>query len=252
LRLHSAAELRLAIDLGDGFRADPRKIPSSTTIFPWRAPAIPWIFPGIGRRPAGSAFLEPSTTVTQADRAAAFEAAVLPHARAAFALASWLTRDPHDAEDVVQEAWLRAFKYFDGFGGGDARSWFLTIVRNSFRRWRERHREAGPVHEVASLDEGDGDEVAAVASPADDPAQALLRESERETVNRAIGELPLDYREVLVLRELEGLSYREIAAIAAIPIGTVMSRLARARERLRARLAAADPDQRGTSREARA
>ena len=190
--------------------------------------------------------------MTQADRAAAFEAAVLPHARAAFALAHWLTRDAHDAEDVVQEAWLRAFKYFDRFAGGEARSWFLTIVRNAFHRWRERQVRAASLHADASLDPGDGEEAAAAASTADDPAQALLRASEREAVNRAIGELPLDYREVLVLRELEGLSYREIAAIVAIPIGTVMSRLARARERLRDRLAAADPEARGGDREARA
>jgi len=190
--------------------------------------------------------------VTSADRAAAFEIAVLPHARAAFSLAHWLTRDAHDAEDVVQEAWLRAFKYYDGFDGGDARAWFLAIVRNAFHRWNERSERAETVRAgKSSDDESDRDVAAAAASRADDPARLAERASERAQVNRAIGELPLDYREVVVLRELEGLSYKEIAAVVSIPIGTVMSRLARARERLRDRLAATDRDSRGDDAEAR-
>jgi RNA polymerase sigma-70 factor (ECF subfamily) len=181
--------------------------------------------------------------VTTADRAAAFEAAVLPHARAAYSLARWLARDVHDAEDVVQEAWLRAFKYFDGFDGSDARAWFLSIVRNAFHRWNERRARADTVRAgKAADDESDRDVAIAAASREDDPAHAALRASEREVVNRAIGELPVEYREVVVLRELEGLSYKEIAAVVSIPIGTVMSRLARARERLRDRLAATDRD----------
>ena len=190
--------------------------------------------------------------MTSADRAAAFESAVLPHARAAFSLARWLTRDAHDAEDVVQEAWLRAFKYFDGFDGSDARAWFLAIVRNAFHRWREQRARVDAEHAGPSADdESDRAVAAAAASRADDPARAALRESERESVNRAIGELPLEYREVVVLRELEGLSYKEIAAVVAIPIGTVMSRLARARERLRDRLAKSERDVRGGGAEAR-
>jgi RNA polymerase sigma-70 factor (ECF subfamily) len=188
-------------------------------------------------RRAGSSSVERAPDVTSADRAAAFEAAVLPHAREAFSLARWLTRDAHDAEDVVQEAWLRAFKHFDGFDGGDARAWFLVIVRNAFHRWRERRERAEAVRAgVSADDERDDAVVAAAASRADDPARAAEVASEFAAVNRAIGELPLEYREVVVLRELEGLSYKEIAAIVSIPIGTVMSRLARPRERLRNRL----------------
>src|SRR5262249_41335043 len=188
-----------------------------------------------------------------ADRVSAFESAVLPHARAAFSLARWLTRDAHDAEDVVQEAWLRAFKYFEGFEGGDVRAWFLAIVRNAFHRWREKRERIERVRADAALDdESDRAVAAAAASRADDPAETTVRASEREQVNRAIGELPLEYREVLVLRELEGLSYKEIAAIVSIPIGTVMSRLARARERLRDRIKAGDRDARGGGAEARA
>jgi RNA polymerase sigma-70 factor (ECF subfamily) len=193
--------------------------------------------------------------VTSADRAAAFETAVLPHARAAFSLARWLTRDAHDAEDVVQEAWLRAFKYYESFDGSDARAWFLMIVRNAFHRWNERRARADAVRaEAPADDERDREVAAAAASRADDPARLAERASEREQVNRAIGELPLEYREVVVLRELEGLSYKEIAAVVSIPIGTVMSRLARARERLRDRLAATgrdDRDVRGGGAEAR-
>jgi RNA polymerase sigma-70 factor (ECF subfamily) len=190
--------------------------------------------------------------VTPAERAAAFESAVLPHARAAFSLARWLTREAHDAEDVVQEAWLRAFKYFDGFDGSDARAWFLSIVRNAFHRWNERRVRADSVRAgKAADDESDRDVAAAAASREDDPARVAERASERAQVNRAIGELPVEYREVVVLRELEGLSYKEIAAVVSIPIGTVMSRLARARERLRDRLAATDRDVRGGGAEAR-
>ncbi len=167
--------------------------------------------------------------MTEPDRAEAFERVALPHLRAAFALARWLTHNEHDAEDVMQEAYLRAFKYFDGFHGSDGRTWLLSIVRNAFHSSRER-RSMLATESVDGLDDG----LAEFESSREvGPERALSLAFERERVDRAIRGLPLEFREVFVLRELEELSYKEIAAIVAIPIGTVMSRLARARERLR-------------------
>jgi RNA polymerase sigma-70 factor, ECF subfamily len=161
-----------------------------------------------------------------------FEALVLPHLDAAYNLARWLTRDPDDARDAVQEATLRAFRFFTSYKGGDARPWFLTIVRNAVSSWRERERRTEAIPFSALDREGGEPFVEALASPVDDP-EALLRRLEGEAVIDALLErLPPEFREVLVLRELEGLSYKEIAAVARIPIGTVMSRLARARQLL--------------------
>ena len=160
-----------------------------------------------------------------------FEEVVMPHVDAAFNYARWLTRNEADAEDVVQDAYVRAFKFFSSFRGDDARSWLLTIVRNT---WYGRFpRRAAGVSVVKTDENGD-----------DRPDESLNPEAlviQQETVERvrlALEELPADFREVLVLRELEGLSYKEIAAVVTIPIGTVMSRLARGRERLFAVLAA--------------
>jgi RNA polymerase sigma-70 factor (ECF subfamily) len=165
--------------------------------------------------------------LTDRDRAAAFERIALPHARAAFALARWLARDEHDAEDVVQEAYLRAFKYFESFHGTDARTWILSIVRNSFRTWREQRGARADASETV-------EELETLASEREStPEEHALRNCDREAVDRAIGALPIEFREVLVLRELEGLAYREIASVVDAPIGTVMSRLSRAREHLR-------------------
>jgi RNA polymerase sigma-70 factor (ECF subfamily) len=158
-----------------------------------------------------------------------FEQALLPHLDAAYNLARWLTRDDHDAEDLVQVAYLRALKSFGGFHGGNSRAWLLTIVRNACYTWLEQKRSRGP---ATAFDE----EIHGVESRALDPEKLLLREEDRQSVRRTVEELPLELREVLVLRELEGLSYKEIAALAGIPMGTVMSRLARARERLHQRL----------------
>ena len=154
-----------------------------------------------------------------------FEQIVLPHLDAAYNLARWLTRNDHDAEDVVQEACLRAFKFFGGFYGGDSRAWLLTIVRNTCYSWLQRNRArelTEPIdetHEDASLDFAN-------------PELRLLQDADVQMVRAALAELPIEFREVMVMRELEELSYKEIAAIADLPIGTVMSRLARGRKRL--------------------
>ena len=167
-------------------------------------------------------------------RIARFEKSVLPHLDAAYNLARWLTRNDHDAEDVVQEAYLRAFRFFDGMQGGDARPWLLAIVRNATYSWLEKNRPA----EIVPLDDAglvDSDaETAGHAAPSEsNPEVIMLQSANRKLVNQALEEIPAGYREVVVLRELEDLSYKEIAAIAGIPIGTVMSRLARGRELLR-------------------
>lgn len=163
----------------------------------------------------------------QDSRRARFEQAVLPHLDAAWDLARWLTRNDQDAGDVVQTASLRALQFFDGFQGGNARAWLLTIVRNSFYSWLQQRNRG---HEAA--DPFDEEIHSAAESGAPDPEAELLRQADSRLLRLAFESLPLPYREVMVLRELEGLSYKEIAAIAGIPIGTVMSRLARARRHL--------------------
>jgi RNA polymerase sigma-70 factor (ECF subfamily) len=152
-----------------------------------------------------------------------FEELVLPHLDAAYNLARWLTRDVNDAEDVVQDACMRALKYIGSLNAGGARAWFLTTVRHAFYDWCKRNRPA----EIAR-DDGTAIDMA-VDPDAIDPEQAFLRKAEGKALADAIAALPLAYREVLILRELEELSYKKIALIADIPIGTVMSRLARAR-----------------------
>src|SRR5438128_79776 len=163
-----------------------------------------------------------------------FEQVVLPHLDAAYNLARWLTRDDNDAQDVVQEAFTRALRYFDALKSDDARAWLLTIVRNTAYTWLEKNRPA----EVVALEDaslvGNEAEVAGHASGAEaNPEVIVLMNAQRRLVDQALEELPVSYREMLVLRELEDLSYKEIARIAGVPIGTVMSRLARGREQLR-------------------
>jgi len=154
-----------------------------------------------------------------------FEQQVLPHIDAAFNLARWLTRNDHDAEDVVQDAMLRAYRHFEGLRG-EARPWLLAIVRNACFSWMQRNRPA----ELAAGPDAEAAEAA--SAPADGPEALLARELDRRMLNKAIAALPFPFREALILRELEDLSYREIARIANVPIGTVMSRLARARRLL--------------------
>ena len=157
-----------------------------------------------------------------------FDQLVLPHLRAAFNLARWLLRSREDAEDVTQEALLRAFRFFSGFRGSDARAWLLQIVRNTCYTWMEKK---GPMGSSIEFDES------LHLSPLAGPEAQAVSGSERERLARALEQLSPRSREVLVLRELEGCSYKEIATITAIPIGTVMSTLARARERLQELLA---------------
>ena len=157
-----------------------------------------------------------------------FEQRVVPFIDDAYTLARHLMRDEHDAQDVVQEAYLRAWRFFASFRGGDERAWLLTIVRNCCYTWRRSTRVA----EVPYDDELHvGDESARSATDA-----RAISGSERDTLSAAVASLPHEFREALVLREIEGFSYREIARITGVPIGTVMSRLARARERLRSSL----------------
>ena len=161
----------------------------------------------------------------QDERLASFEDAVLPHVDAAHNLARWLTRNDSDADDVVQEAYLRAFKFFGGFHGTDGRSWLLSIVRNTSYTWMQHNRS--PQVSVP-LD----DELEDIESEDLEPEELLQQSQDTEIVRRALQELPVEYREVLVLRELEEMSYKEIAGIIDLPLGTVMSRLARGRKRL--------------------
>jgi RNA polymerase sigma-70 factor (ECF subfamily) len=164
----------------------------------------------------------------------AFDQAVLPHLDAAYNLARWLTRNNQDAEDVTQEACLRAFKYWKGFSGRDSRSWLLAIVRNTFYSWL-RQRSDQPV----LTDDGEMD---GTAGSTPDPETTLIRNVDRNTLRAALEDLAVEFREAIVLREMEGLSYKEISDIAGVPIGTVMSRLARARKRLQIYLAKTAPE----------
>ena len=161
------------------------------------------------------------------DRRRRFEAQALPHLDAAYNLARWLARSQTDAEDIVQDAMLRAFRAFDGFRGGEIRPWLLAIVRNCWRdagAAQARRRQIG-------LSDAEADRVATDAAGPDDLAAAA---SDARLLDALIAALPEEFREVLILREMEDLSYREIAEATGVPIGTVMSRLARARGLLRA------------------
>ncbi len=160
-----------------------------------------------------------------------FEAVVLPHLDAAYNLARWLTRDRAMAEDVVQEAMLRALTYFASFRGGNPRAWLLQIVRNAAYASRGLERGVQPVT-IGEAKEPGAVSAEALVSDADDPEAALIRAREACDVRRMIAKLPVELREPLVLRELEDLSYKEIAEITRTPIGTVMSRLFRARRLL--------------------
>jgi RNA polymerase sigma factor (sigma-70 family) len=155
-----------------------------------------------------------------------FRAIVLPHLDAAYGFARWLTRDPMTAQDLAQEAMLRALRYFHAFRGEEARPWLLRIVRNTWTDLRARNGAADRPIEEAEDRPADGP----------DPEQSALAGDRRRQLAAALAALPADAREILVLREIEDLSYKHIAAVLDLPIGTVMSRLARAREKLAAEL----------------
>jgi RNA polymerase sigma factor (sigma-70 family) len=159
-----------------------------------------------------------------------FQQEIVPHLDAAYNFARFLSRNPDAAQDIVQEAFLRAYRGFDGYQGGDARAWIFTIVRNCYYNWLiDRRRKARMEIDVHRSDDSGEFSIDDVPSEEDTPDMALLRSSEASTVRLVLNKLPRSLREVLVLRELEGLSYRQIAETVAMPIGTVMSRLARAR-----------------------
>jgi RNA polymerase sigma-70 factor (ECF subfamily) len=158
-----------------------------------------------------------------------FESLAMPHVDAAYNLARWLTHNDHDAQDVAQEALVRAMRYMGGFRGDSARAWLLQIVRHTCYSWLKDNRPA----EKISLDDADDAWLDIAAPAADEPHSLAMRKADRLQINAAIAALPVAFREVLVLRELEELSYNDIARIAEVPLGTVMSRLARARGLMR-------------------
>ena len=160
-----------------------------------------------------------------------FERLVLPHLDAAYNLARWLARNDEDARDIVQEAIMRALRYFHGFRGENARPWLLQIVRHASFAWLQERRPSEP---GATADAAEPH-----APTQDEPLAAVLERDERRRVNAALSALPVHYREILVLRELEDLSYRDISMVVDVPLGTVMSRLARARQLMRDALTSA-------------
>src|SRR5208282_293782 len=155
----------------------------------------------------------------------AFEQAVLPHLDAAYNLARWLTRNEQDAQDAVQEAYLRALRFFPSFRGDNARAWLMKIVRNACYTWLHANR---PLQEAAEFDEN----LLPPDSCTPNPEEALLQSDNDALVRKALEKLPRNFREVIILREFEGMSYKEIAEITGMPAGTVMSCLSRARDRL--------------------
>ena len=176
-------------------------------------------------------FKESEQSHAQKAEMASFEDVMLPHLDAAHNLARWLLRNEEDAQDVVQEAYLRAFKSFGGFHGSNGRAWLLTIVRNTSYTLLKKNRA---VDLTTTFDE----EIHASGDESASPAIIVEHAEDAELITKAMDQLPADFREILVLRHQEGLSYKEIADIAQIPPGTVMSRLARARAKLREYLAA--------------
>jgi RNA polymerase sigma factor (sigma-70 family) len=169
-----------------------------------------------------------------AARSRRFQQLALPHLDAAYNLARWLCGNTNDADDVVQEAFMRAFRFFDTFRGDSARPWLLAIVR---RTWYTEWRRRASSHEMVEFDDTMDDATfEGWSTGGADPQTLLIRDEDTKLVHDALAKLPVEYREVLILRELEEMGYREIAMVADVPIGTVMSRLARGRRKLAALL----------------
>ena len=164
------------------------------------------------------------------NKLASFEAAILPHLSSAYNYARFLLQNESDAEDVVQESYLRAFKYFQGYHGGDSRAWLLTIVRNTSYNLLQQNRSRQLVDSIDETEVLDTSEYS-------NPETVLRQRIDEDLLKQAIEELPINFREVLILREMEELSYKEIGTLCDLPLGTVMSRLARARARLQDKLA---------------
>jgi RNA polymerase sigma-70 factor (ECF subfamily) len=162
----------------------------------------------------------------EANKLALFEQTMVPHLNAAYNLARWLTRNQHDAEDLVQEAYLRAFRFFDGFHGGDGRAWLLAVVRNTCLTWLGR--KTGRASAIVEFNE----QVHGTGGDEENAEEALVKNAKINSLRNCVESLPVEYREIIVMRELEELSYREISEVAGVPIGTVMSRLSRGRVRL--------------------
>jgi RNA polymerase sigma factor (sigma-70 family) len=164
--------------------------------------------------------------LTSQEKLCRFEEKISPHLKSAYNLAKWLTHSHEDAEDVVQEAFLRAFSAFEGFRGEEAKPWLLTIVRNTAMTWLKRNRNP-------SVTIGFDDPVEDPIERSPDAEELLMISCDREQVRQALEQLPSDFREAIVLREMEGLSYREISTTIGVPLGTVMSRLSRGRDWLK-------------------
>jgi RNA polymerase sigma factor (sigma-70 family) len=177
------------------------------------------------------------------DSTARFERIVQPHLGDAYALARWITGDRADAEDVVQEACLRAFRAIGGYAGGNTRAWILTIVRNTAYTWLAKNRSAvvTTVDDLAATESANaGQSVSSASDYGSNPEAELIAKADAARLEAAITALPPQFRDTLVLRDIQGLDYREIAAVTEVPVGTVMSRLARARQRLIEAIAADD------------
>jgi RNA polymerase sigma-70 factor (ECF subfamily) len=175
---------------------------------------------------ASDARIVNNSEINPESRLRLFEEIILPHLNAAYNLARWLTRNEHDAQDVVQEAYLRAFRFFDSYRGGDGKAWLLEVVRNTCFTWRRREKR--------NLTTVVFDEAAHTSGGVypSNQEEALVDAANRTILQDCIERLPEGFREVLVMRDLEEMSYREIAEVASLPTGTVMSRLSRARKRL--------------------
>lgn len=179
----------------------------------------------IGGAPAlGARDQMSDSEIDQPGKLKAFEEVILPHLNAAYNLARWLTRNEQDAQDVVQESYLRAFRFFDGYRGGDGKSWLLAVVRNTSFTWRRHEKRSSnvPFDEMTH----------SPRNKAQNQEETLVQSSKVSALRTCIEMLPSEFREVLVMRELEEMSYKEISEVACLPVGTVMSRLSRARKRL--------------------